>query len=139
MACGASYMEFLFCDFKVFRLHTKLHNAARAVPVHSHKGPGYCFMIVRRRNSCALGHLSGRFFCLYVKVFLPSIFKFIDFWCSTPCFVLDIEPVDENVFLKLGVRLMRRFRDTHFVLQEKQTHKANILVYKNVARNFVKQ
>ena len=30
-------------------------------------------------NSCLLGHVTGQLFCLYVKIFLPSIFNSVDF------------------------------------------------------------
>ena len=42
---GDSYLEFLFRHCKVFRLHAILHDAAGAIPAHSNKGPGYCYMI----------------------------------------------------------------------------------------------
>ena len=70
-----SYFDSVFRYSKVFRLHAILHDAAGAVRVHSGKGPGYCEMIGRGPNSCLLGLL----FCLYVKLFLPSIFILIDF------------------------------------------------------------
>ena len=76
---GDSYLESVFCFSKVFRLHDILHDAARAVRTHSGKGPGYCYMIGRGPNSCLLGHLTGLIFCLYVKIFLPSIFNLIDY------------------------------------------------------------
>ena len=34
------------------------------------------------------------------------------------CIVLDIEPADKNVFQVLGVFLMAKFMDTHFVFQK---------------------
>ena len=64
---------------KVFGLHAILHDAAGAVRAHSGKGPGYCYMIGRGPNSCLLGHVIGLLFCLYVKLFLPSIFNSVDF------------------------------------------------------------
>ena len=76
---GDSYLEFLFRLFKVFRLHAVLHDDAGAVQAHSVKGPGYCYLIGRGPNSCLLGHLNGLLFCLYVKIFLPSIFNSVDF------------------------------------------------------------
>ena len=76
---GKSYLEFLFRHFKVFRLHGILHDNARAVRTHSGKGPGYCYMIGRGPNSCLLGHVTGLLFCLYAKLFLPSIFNSADF------------------------------------------------------------
>ena len=76
---GDSCLEFLFRHFKVFRLHATLHDAAGAVRAHSGKGPGYCYMIGRGPNSCMLGHVTGLLLCLYVKIFLPSIFNSVDF------------------------------------------------------------
>ena len=76
---GESYLEFSFRHFKEFRLHAILHDAAGAVRSHSGKGPGYCYMVGRGPNSCLLGHVTGLFFCLYVKLFLPSFFNSVDF------------------------------------------------------------
>ena len=76
---GDSYLDSVFRYSKVFRLHAILHDAAGAVRVHSGKGPGYCYMIERGPNSCLLGHVTGLIFCLYVRVFLPSIFSSVDF------------------------------------------------------------
>ena len=53
-----SYLEILFRQFKIFRLHSILHDAAGAVRAHSGKGPGYCYMIGRGPNSCLLGHVT---------------------------------------------------------------------------------
>ena len=76
---GDSYLEFLFGHFKTFRLHAKLHDAAGAVREHGGKGPGYFYMIERGPSSCLLGHVTGLLFCLYVKLFLPTIFNPVDF------------------------------------------------------------
>ena len=43
----ASYLEFLFPQFKIFTLHAKLHDAAGAVRAQSCKSPGYCYMVGR--------------------------------------------------------------------------------------------
>ena len=75
---GNSYLEVLFRHFKVFRLHAILHDAAGAVRAHSGEGPGYCYMIGRGPKSCLLGHVTGILFCLYVKLFLLSIFNSVD-------------------------------------------------------------
>ena len=74
-----SYLEFLFRHFQVFRLHAILHDTAGAVRAHTGKGPGYCYMIGRRPNSCLLGHVTGLLLCHYLKLFLPSIFNSVDF------------------------------------------------------------
>ena len=76
---GFSYLDSVFRYSKVFRLHAILLDAAEAVRSHSGKGPGYCYMIGRGPNFCLLGHVTGRLFCLYVKLFLPSIFNSVDF------------------------------------------------------------
>ena len=76
---GNSCLDSVFRYPKVFRLHAILHDAAGAVRSHSGKGPGYCYMIGRGPDSRLLGHLTGLLFCLYVKIFLPSIFNSVDF------------------------------------------------------------
>ena len=76
---GNSYLDSVFSYSKLFRLHAILHDAAGAVRAHNNKGPGYCYMIGRGPNSCVLGHVTGLLFCLYVKIFLPSIFNFVNF------------------------------------------------------------
>ena len=75
---GNSYLELLFRRFKMFRLRAMLHDAAGAVRAHSGKGLFYCYIIGRGPNSCLLGNLTGLLFCLYVKIFLPSIFSSFD-------------------------------------------------------------
>ena len=72
---GDSYLDSVFRYSKVFRLHAILHDAAGQVRAHSGKGHGYCYMIERGPNSCLLGHVTGLLFCLYIKIFLPSIFN----------------------------------------------------------------
>ena len=79
IAYGDSYLEFLVRHFKIFRLHAILHDAAGAVRAHSRKGPVYCYRFGRGPNSCLLGHVTGLLFCLYAKIFLPSVFNSIDF------------------------------------------------------------
>ena len=91
---GNSYFQFLILHFKVLRLHAIVHDASGAVWAHSGKGPGYCYVVGRGPNSCLLGHVTGLLFCLYVKLFLPSILNYVDFWSSMSCIVLDIELAD---------------------------------------------
>ena len=76
---GNSCLDSVFRYCKVFRLHAILHDAAGAVRAHSNKGHGYCYMIGRGPNSCLLGQVTGLLFCLYVKLFLPSIFNSVEF------------------------------------------------------------
>ena len=76
---GKCCLDSVFRYSKVFRLYAILHYAAGAVRSHSGKGPGYCYMIGRGPNFCLLGHVTGLLFCLYVKLFLPSIFNSVVF------------------------------------------------------------
>ena len=76
---GNSSVDYVFRYSKVFRLHAKLHDNAGLVQSHIGKGPGYCYMIGQGPNSCLLGQMTGLLCCLYVKNFLPSIFKSVDF------------------------------------------------------------
>ena len=43
------------------------------------------------------------FFCLYVKIFLPSLFNSVNFGNSMSCIVLDIELTDKNIIKELGL------------------------------------
>ena len=76
---GDSYLNSVIRYSKVFKLHAILHDAAGAVRLQTGKGPGYCYMIGRGPICCLLGHVTGLIFCLYVIIFLPSIFYSIDF------------------------------------------------------------
>ena len=96
-----SYLEFVFRLSKVYRLQAKLHDAAGVVKAHSGKGPGCCSIIGRGPNSCLLSRVTGLLFCLYKKVFLPFFFKYVDFWSSMSCLVLDIEQTDTIVVKEL--------------------------------------
>ena len=79
-----SYLESLFLQFKVFRLHAMLHDAAVEERAHSSKTPDYCYMVERGLTSCLLGYVTGLVFCLYVKLFLPSIFNSVYFEAVFP-------------------------------------------------------
>ena len=74
-----SYLEFLVRHFKVTRLHVIPHYAAGALRAHSDKAPDYCYMIGRGPKSCLRGHVTGLFFCVYVKLFLFIIFECVVF------------------------------------------------------------
>ena len=76
---GNSYLDSVFRYSKVFRLYAILNDAAGAVRLQTGKGPGNCYMIGRGPNCCLLGHVIGLLVFLYVKIFLPSIFKYVDF------------------------------------------------------------
>ena len=97
-----SYMELIFRHFKVFGLHAILHDAAGAVRAHSGNRHGYCYMIGRGPKACLLSHVTGLLFCLYIKIFQPSIFNSVDFWNSMSLIKLDIELTEKNIFKELG-------------------------------------
>ena len=83
---GNSYLDSVFRYSKVFILHAILNDAAGAVRSHFGKRPGHCYMIGRGPNFCLLGHMTGLFFCLYVKIFLPSLSTLSTF--EAVCFAL---------------------------------------------------
>ena len=100
---GNSCLDSVLRYSKVFRLHAILYYAAGAVRSHSGKGPGYCYMVGGGPNSCLLGHVTGLLFCLYVKIFVPSILNSVDFQSSMSCIVLDIELTEKNIIKELGL------------------------------------
>ena len=119
-------MEFLFRHFKKNRLHTTLHDAVGAVRAHSGKGLGYCYMIGRGPNSCLLGHVTGLLLCLYVKNFLPSIFKSVDFLNSMSFILLDTELTEKDIYKELRLYIDGSlqgfsFRPTKTFKPDKQT------------------
>ena len=75
---GNSLLDFFLARSKNFRLHATLHNSAGAVKTTTDEGPGYCYMHPQLPSSCLLGHITGLFFCLYIKVCHPHIFEILD-------------------------------------------------------------
>ena len=75
---GNYYLDSVLCYSKVFTLHARLHDAAGAVRSHTGKRPGCGFMIGQGPNSRLLGHVTGFFFCLYIKIIVHSIFNSLD-------------------------------------------------------------
>ena len=100
---GNSRLDSAFRYSKVLRLHAILHDAAGAVRAHCGKVPGYCYMIGRGQTFCLLCHVTGLLFCLYVKLFLTSIFKSVDFWSSMFLMVVDTELTEKNINKELGL------------------------------------
>ena len=58
---------------KVLPLHAILHDAGGFIYEIYNQGPGYSYMLPWKSSNCFSGHLSGILFCLYIKVFHPSI------------------------------------------------------------------
>ena len=78
LVMGDSYMDFVFCHSKVFKLQALLLDAAGAMQSHSGKCHGYFYMIRRGPNCFLLCHVTGLIFCLQVKPSLPIIFNCVD-------------------------------------------------------------
>ena len=124
---GHSYLGFIFCHPKVFRLHAIVHEGAGAMRSHTGKRPGYCCMTGQRPNSFAWWsdyttifsspwtlyayHLQ---FCELLKQY---ILYFTWYWACR-----------ENQIKELGGFLMGMFRDTHFVLQRCVNQRTIILI-----------
>ena len=73
---GDSYLDSMLRYSKLFRLHAVLQDdAAGAVYTEKRKGPGYCYMIGRRPNSCSFGDITGLLFYSYLKFFVSCIFN----------------------------------------------------------------
>ena len=64
---GNSILDFFLARSKVFRLHAILHDSAGAVKATTNQGPGFCYMLPQFPSSCLLGHITGLFFCVFIK------------------------------------------------------------------------
>ena len=111
---GDSYLDSVFHYSKVFRLRAILHDAAGAVRLQTSRGPGYCYMIRRGPNCCAWSR-DWILFCLWVKIFLHSIFNLVDFRNSLLFVVLEIELTEKTQLKKWDFLLMVLYKDFHFV------------------------
>ena len=81
---GDSYLEFFFQYFKAFRSHAILHNAPGAVG-HMWQMSRLLLHDWRKTNSYLVVHVTGLNFCFHVKIFLPSIFKSVNFCSGMSC------------------------------------------------------
>ena len=63
---------------KVLRLHAILHDAGGFIYEIYNQGPGCSYMLPWKSSNCFSGHLSGRLFCLFLKIFHPSIFHLLE-------------------------------------------------------------
>ena len=96
-------LDSVFRCSELYGLLAILHYAAGAVRSHTGKGPGYCYMIGRGPSSCLLGHVTGLLFCLYVKLFLPSILNSANFWSSMSLILVNIKLTGKNMIKELGL------------------------------------
>ena len=123
---GDSYMEFFFRHFKFFRTRAILHDAIGAVRAQTTNDPVYCCMFGRGSNSFFFGHVTGLLFCFYIKLFPPSIFNSVDFWCFMICLVLDFELVYINFKKELGVSFYGKVQGYSFHPPESTNPKSSI-------------
>ena len=75
---GNSCMDYFFAKSKIFRLHAILHDSAGSVKSTTKKGPGYRYVAPCLPSSCFLVHVTGLFFCLFVKIFASSVYALFD-------------------------------------------------------------
>ena len=47
-------------------------------PDTTYKGPGYCYVLPKFPSSGFLGHMTGLFFFLYVKILASSVYAIFD-------------------------------------------------------------
>ena len=71
-------MDYFSASSKIFRIHANLHDSAGSVKSTTIKGTGYCYVAPSLPSSCFLGHVTGFFFCLYVKIFASSVYALFD-------------------------------------------------------------
>ena len=57
----------------------------------NNQGPGYSYMLPWKSSNCFSGHFSGILFCLYIKIFHPSINLSLIGMLSSKLVVLDVE------------------------------------------------
>ena len=69
-----SSLDHQLISFKVLRLHA----AGVFIYERCKQGPGYSYMPPWKSSNCFSGHLSGILFCLYIKVFHPSIYHLLE-------------------------------------------------------------
>ena len=68
-------LDFFLARSKVFRFQKNLHDSAGAVKATTNQGPGYCYMLPQILSSCLLGQITGLFFCIFMNIFYPRIFR----------------------------------------------------------------
>lgn len=71
---GDSKLEKYFRKFKVFRLHAALHDASGYMKQRYNVGPGYVYAVSCPVSNCLIGHVTGLSFCVYLKLFAPSLY-----------------------------------------------------------------
>ena len=65
-------------SFKVLRLHAILHDASGFIAEYSQKGPGYSYVLPCPITNVYVVHLTGLFFCMFVKIFKRNLFSLLE-------------------------------------------------------------
>ena len=77
-----SRLERIFSFSKIMRMHAVLHDASGFMKRYSNEGPGYIYVLgtysPELLNTCFLGHITGVFYCCFLKVVDRSFFKSFD-------------------------------------------------------------
>ena len=71
-------MDYFFARSKVFRLHAILNESIGSVNSTTKRGPDCCYVAPSLPSSCIVAHVTGLFFCLYVKIFASSVYALFD-------------------------------------------------------------
>jgi len=77
-----SRLESIFSFSKIMRMHAVLHDASGFMKRYSNDGPGYIYVLGTHSpellNTCFLGHITGVFYCCFLKVGDRNFFKSFD-------------------------------------------------------------
>ena len=66
-------------SFKVLRLHANLHDDYGFIAEYSQKGPRYSYALPCPITNAYVGHLTGLFFCMFVKTFKRNLFSLLEY------------------------------------------------------------
>ena len=77
-----SRLERKFFFSEIMRMHAVLHDPSGFMKRYSNEGPGYIYVLGTHSpelfNTCFLGHITGVFYCCFLKVVDRKFFKSFD-------------------------------------------------------------
>ena len=79
---GNSFLHPLLQKFKLFRVHAAFHDAFGFMKEKYNLGPGYVYTLGEEpsfKNSCLLGHFTGLFLWMYLKLTQSQIYSELPF------------------------------------------------------------
>ena len=81
-----SRLERIFSFSKIMRMHAVLHDTPGFTKRYSNEGPGYIYVLGKHApkllNRCFFGHITGVFYCWFLKIVDRKFFKSFDVWSS---------------------------------------------------------